>query len=104
MLMAGCGGGSSSEAGTPVVGGGGSGSSTTNEVTVSLSLSPPPSRRPPATVTAKVVDSTGASVSGAVVTFTVAGGLGELSAPRLDRQQWPGAGDVGARHVRHQRR
>jgi len=81
VAMAGCGGGSSSEAGSPVVGGGGSGSSTTNEVKVSLSLSATTvTAASPATVTAKVVDSTGASVSGAVVSFTVAGGLGQLSA------------------------
>jgi hypothetical protein len=35
-------------------------------------------------VTAKVVDSTGASVSGAVVSFSVAGGLGDLSAALTD--------------------
>jgi hypothetical protein len=84
MLLAACGAGGGSEGTTPFGGGtgdggtgGGGGTSVTYSIALAMS-SQTVTAAQPATVTAKVTDSTGASVVSQVVSFTT-GGLGQLS-------------------------
>ena len=76
MAVAACGGGGGS-AGTPILGGGGSNAQP--KMTIELSTSTVTAATP-ATVKARLVDTTGAPVPGSVVTFATLGGLGVFSA------------------------
>lgn len=87
-LLSACGGGSGSTGGQPFggngsggSGGGGTGGGSTAAPTVSVSLSSATvTASEPAIVTARVIDSTGASIPGQVVSFTTSGGRGAFSA------------------------